>query len=189
MTRVMENWHKSWGWNNYWGNQEPPRIWVAEINSTETSHHLFDPFSLDHLTGGMLAYVILYYALTTNSGSVWPKYDFPSVEFSLLFLLHIAFEVFENSPWVILKFRQKFSRYQGDAVINSVGDQFSFTVGLLTAYLVTELGHWWPVGVLVGAIQLLSYRLGAGPHSLYATVSSIKHRPDNTTLTRNSVTL
>jgi hypothetical protein len=60
--------------------------------------------------------------------------------------LEIAWELLENSPWVIERYRQDTAAldYTGDSVINAVGDVASAVVGFIVASRFT-----WQVSVAV----------------------------------------
>ena len=68
-------------------------------------------------------------------------------------ILEVGWEVLENSPWVIERYRQQTASldYTGDSVVNSLGDVVSTIVGFaiasrvswkvaLAVFVVVELG-------------------------------------------------
>jgi len=149
---------KSWGWQNIWGNKEPPRIWVSEIDSTETSQHLFDPFVFDHITGGALLYILI----------PWGGIDFRSKDnhmleyFFISFCLHVLHELIENTACVIYWFRSFDYKYTGDSFINSVGDVMGGVAGWWLAYHCFRNGGWKYYILLLIIAQTISSLCGSG---------------------------
>jgi hypothetical protein len=91
-----------------------------------TSQHLFDPYTLSHVLHG-----IIFYWLLVPLGS---KLDLPRRMVAAL-VLEIGWEVLENSPWVIERYRQHTASldYIGDSILNSVADVIATVVGFAFA--------------------------------------------------------
>jgi hypothetical protein len=102
-----------------------PALWAAAWTSC-TSQNLFDPYSLSHVLHG----VIFYWLLQPLAGRV-------SLSWRLVIALglEIGWEVLENSPWFIERYRQDTAAfdYSGDSVLNSLGDVASAAVGFVVA--------------------------------------------------------
>jgi hypothetical protein len=51
--------------------------------------------------------------------------------FIIALMLEIAFEIFENTPYIINKYRKKkeFENYSGDSIVNIIGDTLSMILG------------------------------------------------------------
>jgi hypothetical protein len=91
-----------------------------------TSQHFFDPYSLTHALHG----IIFYWALrpfATKMPLHWRLVTAVVIE--------IAWELLENSPWVIERYRQQTASldYTGDSILNSVGDVISTITGFAFA--------------------------------------------------------
>ena len=101
-------------------------IWTSETCSANNSQQLLDPYSLTHVVHGFLFFylVVLVFSRLTRS---W--------QFLLTLTLEAAWEVFENSSFVIDRYRTATAAlgYQGDTVVNSVGDLFCAVIGFLIA--------------------------------------------------------
>jgi hypothetical protein len=117
-----------------------PRLWISEPDSPHTSQHLLDPYSLSHLQHGLLFYLALILLLpdrpsTTQSDGVTPSARRRVLRFWIAVLLECAWEVFENSAFVINRYREGTAAlgYTGDSVWNSLGDVLSCVVGYLIA--------------------------------------------------------
>jgi uncharacterized membrane protein len=101
-------------------------IWISDTCSSNNSQQLFDPYSLTHLLHGFLFFwlIALLFRRITPRWQLW-----------LTLLLESAWEVFENTSFVINKYRTETAAlgYQGDTVVNSLGDLACALVGFLIA--------------------------------------------------------
>jgi hypothetical protein len=90
-------------------------LWVGEAWSSDTSQHLFDPYSFTHVLHGFIfCWLVIWFAprlwwawqlwLTVAAEAVW--------------------EVVENSEFVIQRYREGTAAlgYFGDTIVNSLGD-------------------------------------------------------------------
>jgi hypothetical protein len=101
-------------------------VWTSDTCSSNNSQQLFDPYSFTHVLHGFLFFwliALLFKRLTAS----W--------QFLLALLLESAWEVFENTSFVINKYRSETAAlgYQGDTVVNSLGDLACALVGFLVA--------------------------------------------------------
>jgi hypothetical protein len=91
-----------------------------------TSQHLLDPYSLTHVLHGIIFYWVLRVAL--------PKV---ALHWQLLIAIavEIGWELFENSAWVIERYRQQTVSldYTGDSILNSAGDLATMILGFIFA--------------------------------------------------------
>ena len=163
---------KSWGWQNCWGNKLSPLIWYGKADDDDTSQHLLDPYSLDHFTTGVIQYIIAppygpgqYCAF----GEEWTfgnkdGTNFPWQWFLINVSGHTAWEIFENTPCCIYYFRQSGvdPAYVGDSVINTIGDMIVNAIGYILTWALVEFVGWWTPIILLVALQIISWRMGAG---------------------------
>jgi hypothetical protein len=117
-----------------------PRLWIGDPNGPHTSQHLLDPYTLSHLQHGLLFYVALVWLLPDRPSTGQPDDDARAVRrrvlrFWIATLLECAWEVWENSAFVIDRYRQATAAlgYTGDSVWNSLGDLLASVVGYLIA--------------------------------------------------------
>ena len=107
-------------------------VWVSDWCSSNTSQQLLDPYSLTHILHGFLFFwlITLLFRRTPRGWQFW-----------LALLLESAWEVFENTSFVINKYRTETAAlgYQGDTIVNSLGDLACALVGFLVA---RQLGFW-----------------------------------------------
>lgn len=100
-------------------------LWSAAWTSC-TSQNFLDPYSLSHALHGVIFYWLLR-----------PLADRVSISWRLVLALglEIGWELLENSPWVIARYRQDTAAldYTGDSVINALGDVASAIVGFVVA--------------------------------------------------------
>jgi len=101
-------------------------IWVGDICSSSNSQQLFDPFSFTHILHGFLLFWIISLLFRRMS---------PEWQVLLAVLSEAAWEVFENTPFVINRYRTETAAlgYEGDTVVNSLGDLLCAFVGILIA--------------------------------------------------------
>ena len=101
-------------------------IWTSDTCSSNNSQQLFDPYSFTHVLHGFLFFylVILVFRRLTRGWQV-----------VLTLALEAAWEVFENSSFVIDRYRTATAAlgYQGDTVVNSIGDLACALIGFLIA--------------------------------------------------------
>jgi Protein of unknown function (DUF2585) len=101
-------------------------VWIGEWCSSNTSQQLLDPYSFTHVLHGFLFFWLIA-LLFRRMPLGW--------QFWLALLLESAWEVFENTSFVINKYRNETAAlgYQGDTVVNSIGDLACAMVGFLLA--------------------------------------------------------
>lgn len=139
------------------------RIWWCELgdwtiyineawNSSHTSQHLFDPYTLTHVLHGVLGFWIVYFFLNKLELS-W--------KIMLVAAGEAAWEIFENSNFIIEKYRENTASldYFGDSIANSVGDLAACIVGFLIA---TKLGAWKSFAFFVAVELLLLFSIRDG---------------------------
>lgn len=116
-----------------------PVSWV--VNSSHNSQHLVDAYSASHVEHGLVFVPALR---VLAAGRLAPR------DLVLgAFVLEAAWEVLENTPMVIDRYRQATISldYVGDSVANSVSDVTFCTLGALLA---ARAPLWVPALVLVG---------------------------------------
>jgi hypothetical protein len=91
-----------------------------------TSQHLADPYTLSHILHGIIFYWLLV--------PVAAKLDLP-LRMLAAIVLEIGWELVENSPWVIERYRQHTASldYIGDSVLNSFADVVATVIGFAFA--------------------------------------------------------
>jgi Protein of unknown function (DUF2585) len=101
-------------------------VWTSDTCSSSNSQQLFDPYSFTHVLHGFLFFWLIALSFP-RLAKAW--------QFWLALLLESAWEVFENTSFVINKYRTETAAlgYQGDTVVNSVGDLACALVGFLIA--------------------------------------------------------
>jgi hypothetical protein len=114
-------------------------LWVGSRDSPKTSQMLIDWYSLSHIVHGLLFYAALWLV-----GRRWP------VEWRFLaaLLIESAWEVTENTPLVIDRYRETTAAlgYTGDSVINSLSDITMMCIGFLIA---RKLPVWASIALLI----------------------------------------
>lgn len=101
-------------------------LWSGDVWSTHNSQHLFDPYSLTHVLHGVLFCGLLW---------LLPQRISLLARLMLCVLIEAAWETFENTPFVIERYRTATMSldYYGDSIVNSFGDNLSCFAGYLLA--------------------------------------------------------
>ena len=101
-------------------------IWIGDTCSSSTSQQLFDPYSFTHVLHGFLFFwlLALLFRRVTPAWQIW-----------IALFLEAVWEAFENTKFVIDKYRTETAAlgYQGDTIVNSLGDLACALVGFLLA--------------------------------------------------------
>ena len=101
-------------------------LWEPSAASPRTSQMLADWYSPSHLVHGFLFYAGLW----------WVARNRPvEHRFLLALLLEVAWEVVENTPLIIDRYREATTAigYTGDSVLNSLSDAAMMAIGFLAA--------------------------------------------------------
>ncbi|HET9427924.1 MAG TPA: DUF2585 domain-containing protein [Allosphingosinicella sp.] len=91
------------------------KLWVGEVHGPDNSQHLADWYTPSHIIHGFLFYLLGWLFLRRNP---------PGDRLLAAILIEAAWEILENSQWVIDRYREATMAlgYNGDSVINSLAD-------------------------------------------------------------------
>ncbi len=103
----------------------PKKLINFELDGKGTSQQLIDIYSLSHISHGIIFYFILQ---QINIGSI--------SKFTIALLVELAWEIFENTPYIINKYREneEYKDYNGDSIINIIGDTIFMSIGYYLAF-------------------------------------------------------
>lgn len=120
-------------------------LWVSEVHGPNNSQHLSDWYTPSHIIHGFL-----FAGLTW-----WTMHSRPlGQRFCLALLVESAWEIIENSPLIINRYREATAAfgYAGDSVINSVSDIAAMALGF---WLARRIGPW-PAVIIGVALELFT---------------------------------
>jgi hypothetical protein len=118
----------------------PVSLWSGDTQSDQNSQQLADPYTLTHVTHGVLLFGLTALGRGLRTGT----------RVVLAIVLECAWEVFENTDLVIQRYRATTMAlgYYGDSVLNVIGDILAAAVGCL-------LAAWLPVWLVLTGVVLL----------------------------------
>lgn len=108
------------------------RVWSGDTCSATNSQQLFDPYSFTHVLHGFL----LFWLVALVARGIKRAWQLaPAWQLWLALTLEAAWEVFENTRFVIDRYRAETAAlgYTGDTIVNSFGDVTCAVVGFLVA--------------------------------------------------------
>lgn len=129
----------------YWMGRNPIcecgeiKFWVGEVHGPDNSQHLADWYTPSHVIHGFLFCGLGWLLLRRKSPGLW---------FCLAVAIEAGWEVLENSPIIINRYREATAAfgYSGDAIINSIADIGWMALGFLIA---RRIGLWPTVAIAV----------------------------------------
>lgn len=143
------------------------KLWHGQINNAGNSQHISDWYTPSHIIHGMLFYALgwLVFGKWGLGGEGGARWGLPLAVF-----LESAWEIAENTPYVIDRFRAVTANfgYSGDSVLNSFADigwmSFGFFLAMrlpvkvaVALAVIAELAVGWVVrdGLTLNVIMLL----------------------------------
>jgi Protein of unknown function (DUF2585) len=113
--------------------QRPPictcgtvKLWEGVVNGPGNSQHIADWYTFSHITHGFLFFGLTHWLMRRRP---------LGLKAMAASILELAWEVLENSPTVIDRYRQATMAvgYSGDSILNSVADGGWMLLGFLVA--------------------------------------------------------
>ena len=118
------------------------KFWHGIVHSSENSQHVSDWYTFSHVIHGIAFYFILW---------VLARPLAPGARFAIAVFIEAAWEVFENTPFVINRYRAATIAldYYGDSILNSMCDIAAMMLG----WLIARCSPVWLSVVLVIAME------------------------------------
>ena len=120
------------------------KFWHGIVNSSENSQHITDWYTFSHIIHGIGFYLLLWLIARRQP---------PGLRFVWAVFLEATWEVFENTPFVINRYRAATISldYYGDSIINSMSDIVSMMLG----FLIARKAPVWASLALVVALEVV----------------------------------
>lgn len=125
------------------------QLWCGDVQSAENSQHITDWYTFSHIIHGIIYYWFLGVILPNTS---------VSLHFLLAVVIEIAWELLENSPIVIERYRTTAlsNAYKGDSIVNSVSDTLAMSFGF---YLSNTFPGWVMLTFAISAELFCAYMI------------------------------
>ena len=116
------------------------KFWVGEVNGPDNSQHIADWYVPSHIIHGFLLYLAGWALLR--------RWSEPGHRLILATFIEACWEVVENSPWIIDRYREATIAlgYTGDSIINSISDVGWMMLGF---GLARRLPVWGTIAIAV----------------------------------------
>jgi hypothetical protein len=114
-------------------------LWTWSPAAHQTSQLFGDPYSFSHILHGIIFFWFLF---------LFRKKLPLEVRFLIAMVIEIAWEIWENTPFIIDRYRTATISldYYGDSILNSVGD---LTFCLLGFWFASKFSWKWSLTVLI----------------------------------------
>ena len=121
------------------------KLWVGEVHGPDNSQHIADWYTPSHIIHGFLFYALGWLFLRRNP---------PGDRLLAAILIESAWEILENSQWVIDRYREATMAlgYNGDSVLNSLADLLWMILGFAIARRIPV----WATVALAIAFELMT---------------------------------
>jgi Protein of unknown function (DUF2585) len=128
------------------------KVWEGDVASNGNSQQLADWYTFSHIIHGLLFFGLL---------SLFAKHVPLSYRLIIALGIEVAWEVFENTPWLINHYRQQAlaAGYTGDSIFNSLWDSVAMIVGFVMAW---RFPVWASVAFIIAAEVFVAYMIRDG---------------------------
>ena len=127
-------------------------FWHGKVHSPQNSQQIADWYTFSHVIHGFIFYALFGW----GARRLWPALPMAAA-LALSILVEGAWEIAENSPVIIDRYREATMAYgyAGDSVLNSVADTAWMVVGFAVARIIPV----WSTVALAIAFELMTLAL------------------------------
>jgi hypothetical protein len=128
------------------------KIWEGDVGSNGNSQQVADWYTLSHVIHGVLFFGLL---------SIFARRIPLSYRLLLALGIEVAWEIVENTPWLINHYRQQAlaAGYNGDSILNSISDSMAMIVGFVLAW---RAPVWVSIVFIIAAEVFVAYVIRDG---------------------------
>lgn len=128
------------------------KVWEGEVASAGNSQQLTDWYTFSHIIHGVLFFGLL---------SLFARRIPLGYRLVIALGIEVAWEVFENTPWLINHYRQQAlaAGYTGDSIFNSISDSVAMIIGFILAW---RTPVWVSVAFVIAAELFVAFMIRDG---------------------------
>jgi len=109
----------------FWHSPRKLISFKLDGENADASKQVFDIYTISHITHGILFFYFFRYLKINITTALYAT-----------IIIEILWEIFENTPFIINKYRTKkeYQFYDGDSIVNIFGDTLACILGFYFAY-------------------------------------------------------
>ena len=122
----------------------PPKLISFKLDGEDTSRQIFDIYSFSHAVHGILFYFLFKFLKIK-----------PLIGLYITIIFVMLWEMFENTETIINKYRKTYRLYEGDSIVNIIGDIIFTVIGYFIAFMYPGISI---IYLILSEIVLMPYK-------------------------------